>query len=151
MNRENTAGNSILQRNSELVGRIFRDTPFVCQLGITLGLFGLGWCEKNVHFSTSLRQQHRFTHARVLMTALCYDLGIERSMPAWTLSGGGVSAVPGNRFACRGSLYTNSTAVRCWLNQELASDVSSLRFSSPNFPESASISFLRRSLAGSPP
>ena len=75
MNLKNNSGNSILEGNRELVERIFRDAPFVGQLGIRLGSFGLGWCETSVNRSRELQQQHGFMHAGVLMTIADHTCG----------------------------------------------------------------------------
>jgi uncharacterized protein (TIGR00369 family) len=61
--------------NRELVEKIFRDARFVDSLGIELKSFGLGWCETTVKVSPSLRQQHGFIHAGVLMTIADHTCG----------------------------------------------------------------------------
>ena len=61
--------------NRNLVERIFHDAQFIRSMGIELTSFGKGWCETRVNGSPSLRQQHGFIHAGVLMTLADHTCG----------------------------------------------------------------------------
>lgn len=55
--------------------RVFGNAAFVRLLGIELTSFGQGWCETKVQLSPTLRQQHGFFHAGVLMTLADHTCG----------------------------------------------------------------------------
>src|SRR5215467_12087493 len=61
--------------NRALVERIFQDAQFIHSLGIELTSCGPGWCETRLRVSPSLRQQHGFVHAGVLMTLADHTCG----------------------------------------------------------------------------
>lgn len=61
--------------NFSLVQRIFQDAEFVRSLGIELLSCGKGWCETRVEARSTLRQQHGFVHAGVLMTMADHTCG----------------------------------------------------------------------------
>jgi len=61
--------------NRALVERIFQDAQFIHSLGIELTSCGQGWCETRLSVSPSLRQQHGFVHAGVLMTLADHTCG----------------------------------------------------------------------------
>jgi uncharacterized protein (TIGR00369 family) len=58
-----------------LVDRVFAKAEFIRTLGIELISHGEGWCETRVRASSSLRQQHGFIHAGVLMTLADHTCG----------------------------------------------------------------------------
>ena len=60
---------------SGLVQRIFQNAEFIRSLGIELMSYGKGWCETRMSGSPSLRQQHGFIHAGVLMTLADHTCG----------------------------------------------------------------------------
>jgi len=72
--------------SASLVERIFQDAHFIRSLGIELTSYGKGWCETRVNESPSLRQQHGFIHAGVLMTLADHTSG-----------GAAASTVPADR------------------------------------------------------
>jgi uncharacterized protein (TIGR00369 family) len=61
--------------NRSAVERVFREAEFVRSLGIELIAHGAGWCEARVKISPTLRQQHGFAHAGVLMTLADHTCG----------------------------------------------------------------------------
>jgi len=61
--------------NRQLVEQIFRDARYIQSLGIELVGFGFGWCETRLRVTDSLRQQHGFIHAGVLMTIADHTCG----------------------------------------------------------------------------
>jgi uncharacterized protein (TIGR00369 family) len=61
--------------NRSLVERIFQDAPFIRSLGMELTSCGNGWCQTRLNVSPSVRQQHGFVHAGVLMTLADHTCG----------------------------------------------------------------------------
>jgi uncharacterized protein (TIGR00369 family) len=61
--------------NLSLVREIFLKAEFIRSLGIELTACGRGWCETRVEGTPTLRQQHGFIHAGVLMTLADHTCG----------------------------------------------------------------------------
>jgi uncharacterized protein (TIGR00369 family) len=61
--------------NRDLVEQVFLGAPFIGALGVKLVSYGEGWCETTVDIVPTLRQQHGFAHAGVLMTIADHTCG----------------------------------------------------------------------------
>jgi len=61
--------------NLTLVKEIFQNAEFIRSLGIELTSCGRGWWETRVNVAPTLRQQHGFIHAGVLMTLADHTCG----------------------------------------------------------------------------
>jgi len=64
-----------VDKNRQLVERIFKEAKFVRSLGVALSAFGNGWCETEVKVTPALQQQHGFAHAGVVMTLADHTCG----------------------------------------------------------------------------